>query len=297
MDTVILGEIEQGLDVYLDRLAAQADAFFIINRVKIHTDFHGRYESGLMKMLAIGLGNQDGAFQLHNHGVHGLRDLMPKVATYILTHSKLVAGIATIEDGYHRPVELAVLPHDEILSREPGLLERSRDFVPRLPVDDVDVLIVDEIGKEISGAGMDTNVIGRFWIDGEPDPDTPRIKALVALDLTEASHGNACGIGLADFTTQRLVDKIDFQVTALNIRTSGFLRRGHIPLVLATEDDAIDAALHHVFRRNPGARRDARVVRIRNTLALDHLQVSASLIDDVRASPGFISLAAEGTQP
>ena len=288
METDVLGETAAGYPLYIDRNVAEADGLIIANRVKIHTDFHGPHESGLLKMLAIGLGKETGAASIHQQGVFGLRNIMPEVAKGLLGKINLIAGIATIEDGYHRPVELAVLPPDQLVSGEQTLLQQSRDLMPRIPADEIDVLIIDKMGKDISGAGMDTNIIGRWFIKGEPEPETPRVKALVVLDLTEASHGNATGIGLADFTTQRLFDKINFPMTTKNIYTSGFLERGRLPLVYATDEEAIEMALAHVFRANPDQRPNARVVRIANTLDLEEVQVTANLLDEARRDPGFV---------
>jgi hypothetical protein len=289
METVILGETADGFPLHFDRNAAEADGLIIANRVKIHTDFHGPHESGLLKMLAIGLGKENGAARIHSFGVHGLRSIMPEVAKALLPKINLIAGVGTVEDGYHRPVRLELLRPAELVAGEQRLLAEARRLMPRLPVDDIDVLIVDLMGKDISGAGMDTNVIGRWRIAGEPEPEAPRVKALVVLDLTEASHGNATGIGLADFTTRRLLDKIDFPIFTKNVFTSGFPLRGYIPLVYDTDAAAIDAALTSVFRANPAGRADARVVRIRSTLDLEEVQVSPNLLDEVRAAPGFIA--------
>lgn len=288
METVILGETVDGFPLHFDRNAAEADGLIIANRVKIHTDFHGPHESGLLKMLAIGLGKENGAARIHSFGVHGLRNIMPEVARALLPKINLVAGVATVEDGYHRPVIIEMLTPALLAQGEQRLLDECRRLMPRLPVDDIDVLIVDLMGKDISGAGMDTNIIGRWRIAGEPEPETPRVKALVVLDLTESSHGNATGVGLADFTTRRLLDKIDFPIFTKNIFTSGFPLRGYIPLVYETDEAAIEAALAHVFRANPDGRGAARVIRIRSTLDLDEIQVSPSLLDEVRASPGFV---------
>ncbi len=288
MDTVILGETASGFPLHLDRHVAEADGFMIANRIKIHTDFHGPHESGLLKMLAIGLGKEHGAARHHSYGVPGLRDIMPEVAQALLQRVNLIAGVATVEDGYHRPVLLELLKPDQVVAGEQRLLAEARWLMPRLPVNDIDVLIVDYLGKDISGTGMDTNVIGRLRIEGEPEPEAPRIRALVVLDLTDASHGNATGTGLADFTTRRLLDKIDFPTTSKNIFTSGFLARGRIPLIYETDEAAINAALDHVFRADPAARDAARIIRIRSTLDLEEIQVSASLLDEVRASDGFI---------
>jgi Lactate racemase N-terminal domain len=290
MDTVTLGQTASGLPVYFDRFVAEADGLIIANRVKIHTDFHGATESGLLKMTAIGLGKERGASLVHSYGVRGLRDFIPEIAQAALEKINLLAGFATVEDGYHRLVHLEAFRAGEIAAGERRLLDMARSLSPSLPVDDIDVLIVDQIGKEISGAGMDTNVIGRWFIEGEPEPDRPRIKAIVVLDLTDATHGNATGIGLADFTVRRVMDKIDFALTTKNIFTSGFLQRGRIPLVFETDAEAIDAALFHVFRANPQARPNARVMRIRNTLELEELWITPNLIDEVKAAPGFISV-------
>jgi hypothetical protein len=288
MDTVIIGETASGFPLHLDRHVAEADGLMIANRIKIHTDFHGPHESGLLKMLAIGLGKEQGAARHHSYGVRGLRDIMPEAAQALLQRVNLIAGVATVEDGYHRPVLLELLKPDEIVSGEQRLLTEARRLMPRLPVDNIDVLIVDYLGKDISGTGMDTNVIGRLRIEGEPEPEAPHIRALVVLDLTAASHGNATGIGLADFTTRRLLDKIDFPTTSKNIFTSGFLARGRIPLVYETDEAAINTALDHLFRTDPTARDSARIMRIRSTLDLEEIQVSPSLLDEVRASDGFI---------
>ncbi|MBI1277708.1 MAG: DUF2088 domain-containing protein [Anaerolineaceae bacterium] len=288
METVILGHTGRGQPVHFDRFAAEADGYMICNRIKIHTDFHGPHESGLIKMLGIGMAKEIGAASLHDHGVVGLRDYMPENARLVLQNTHFMAGFGVVEDGYHRPVHLEAFTKSNVEIGEKRLLDLARSLMPRLPVDDIDVLIIDFMGKDISGAGMDTNVIGRWRIPGEPEPETPRIKAIVILDLTEASHGNAIGTGLADFTTRRLLDKIDFPVTTKNAFTSGFLMRGNLPMVFATDAEAIDAALTSVFRANPQAHGGARVMRIRSTLDLEQIWVSATLLDEVTASDGFI---------
>lgn len=288
METVILGETDRGMPVHFDRYAAEADGYMICNRIKIHTDFHGPHESGLIKMLGIGMAKETGAASLHSFGVVGLRDYMPENARLVLQRTRFIAGFGTVEDGYHRPVHLEAFTKADLWDGEMRLLDLGRRLMPRLPADQIDVLIIDMMGKDISGAGMDTNVIGRWRIAGEPEPERPRIKAIVVLDLTEASHGNATGTGLADFTTRRLLDKIDFPITTKNAFTSGFLMRGNLPMVFETDAEAIDAAITSVFRSHPQDRSNARVMRIRSTLDLEALSVSAALLDDVRASEGFI---------
>jgi len=292
MDTMVIGHTPRGLPIHLDRNVFEADGLIIANRVKPHTDFHGPTESGLLKMLAIGLGKERGAAMLHSYGLLGLREYVPEVAAVILEKIPFLAGFATVEDGYHRPVRLQAFRAGELPDGERQCLALAYQLMPQLPVEDIDVLIVDRLGKDVSGAGMDTNIIGRLRIPGEPEPPSPRIKAIVALDLTEASHGNAIGIGLADFTTQRLVSHIDFKITSVNVFTSGFLERGRLPIVLATDTEAVEAALTHVFRANGQGIATARVMRIADTLALEKLWVSPALLGEVKASDGFISASA-----
>ncbi len=288
MDVVVTGTTEQGWPLHLDRNVAGADGLIIANRIKVHTDFHGPHESGLLKMLAVGLGKERGAAWIHSHGTRGLRDIMPQIGAGLLRHVNFLAGVGTVEDGYHRPVMLEVFGPDDLIAGEQRLLQRARALMPRLPVDDIDLLIIDRMGKDISGAGMDTNIIGRWMMEGEPEPEAPRVKAIVVLDLTPATHGNATGIGLADFMTRRLYEKIDLPLTTLNIFTSGGLLRGRLPLVYEDDEQVIDMALRHVFRSHPEDREQARIVRIGSTLDLETVQVSASVLRDVQNAPGLL---------
>jgi hypothetical protein len=272
----------------MDRHAAEADGILFLNRVKRHTSFHGPLESGLHKMLAIGLGKERAAALLHSRGPDGLRDDMPEVARLLLMKAKVLAGFGVVEDGYHRIVAARGLGPAEMEAGERELLELSRGLSPGLPFPEVDVLVVDEMGKNISGTGMDTNVIGRLRIAGKPEPESPKVKALVVLDLTEATHGNALGIGLADFTVRALLDKVDWRLTATNVLASGFIERGKVPLVLPGPSEALSAAMAHVFRGDPDGWRKARVLRIRNTLELEEFHVSDALLDEARAMPGFL---------
>lgn len=288
MEVEVVGETEQGWPLHLDRHVAEADGLIIANRIKVHTDFHGPHESGLLKMLAIGLGKERGAAWIHSHGTQGLREIMPQIAAGLLRHVNLLAGVATVEDGYHRPVELEVFDSEDLIAGEQRLLQRSRELMPSLPVDDIDLLVIERMGKDISGAGMDTNIIGRWMMEGEPEPEAPRVRAIAVLDLTEATHGNATGVGLADFITRRLFDKIDLPLTTVNTFTSGGLLRGRLPLVYENDEQAIDMALRHVFRSHPEEREFARVVRIGSTLELDTMQVSASVLQDLRDAPDLL---------
>ena len=215
-------ELPQGtlpVKAYFDRKAFQADATIAINRIKVHTDYHGPYESGLMKMLVIGLGKQAQATAIHTHGVRGLREVIPQVARQILAHANVIMGVAIVENAYDQTMLVRAIPAQEIPDREPGLLAVARVNMPSLPVDELDILIIDEMGKDISGAGIDTNIIGRMMIAGEPEPDAPRIASIVVRDLTDVSRGNAVGVGLADVITRRLFEKINLKVAPSSKKT------------------------------------------------------------------------------
>jgi hypothetical protein len=289
LDTVVLGATAGGLPAHFDAIAAGADGVMLINRIKMHTSFHGALESGLHKMLAIGMGKERAATLLHSRGPDGLRDDMPEVARVLLAKVPFLAGFGVVEDGTHRPVALKGLSAAELEAGEQELLKLARSLAPALPFADLDVLVVERMGKDISGTGMDTNVIGRLRIPGKPEPESPKVKAIVVCDLTEATHGNALGMGLADFATRRLAAKVDFRLTAKNVLASGFLERGRVPLVLADETEALRAALDHVFRNAADKRPAARVVCIRSTLDLQDFLVSENLIEAARKLPGYLS--------
>ncbi len=288
MDTVLLGKTPGGLPAYFDAIAAQADGILILNRVKMHTSFHGSLESGLHKMLAIGMGKEKAATLLHSRGPEGLRDDMPEVARFLLTKVPFLAGFGVVEDGYHRPVTLRGLSASELNAGEQELLRLSKSLAPSLPFPNVDVLVIDRMGKDISGTGMDTNVIGRLRIPGHAEPTEPHVKAIVVLDLSEATHGNALGMGLADFTVKKLADKVDFSLTGKNVLASGFLERGRLPVVLGDPAEALQAALNHVFRDHPEGRATARVLHIGSTLELEEFRVSENLIGEMRKLPGYL---------
>ena len=284
MEVVDMGLTSCGLPAWLDKNVAEADGLIIANRIKLHTDFRGPHESGLLKMLAVGLGKETGARTIHQQGVTGLRDYMPVIAKHLLQSINFVAGFGVVEDGYHQVAMLEGFGADTVVAGDQRLLQRSRELMPRLPIDDLDVLIIDEMGKDISGAGMDTNIIGRWLVEGEPEPESPRIKRIVILDLTPASHGNATTYGLADFMSRKLFDKIDFPITMKNMFTSGFLLRCRMPLVFESDEETIKAALFDAFRADPSQCADARVMRIKNTLTLDKLEnllVSENLLHEM----------------
>ena len=281
MEVVNTGITSVGMPAFLDKNVAEADGLIISNRTKVHTDFRGPHESGLLKMLAIGLGKETGARTIHQQGTVGLRDYMPVVAQHLLGPSNFLAGFGVVEDGYHTVAQLEGFRADTVVEGDQRLLRRSRGLMPSLPVEDIDVLIIDEMGKNISGAGMDTNIIGRWMVEGDPEPESPRVKRIAILDLTPESHGNATTYGLADFMSRKLFDKIDFPVTIKNMFTSGFLLRCRMPLVFESDEETIKAALFDAFRSDPSQIPDARVVRIKNTLELENLWVSANIATEL----------------
>ncbi len=261
--------------LFLDRHAAEADGIVLINRIKPHTDFHGRYESGLVKMAIIGLGKEAAALALHRFGVRGLRDLIPLAAAQLLATGRVLFGLAIVENAYEATTLIEAIPGNRILDREPILLAVAYRQQPSLPLEDIDVLIVDRLGKNISGTGMDTNIIGRLRIAGETEPDSPRIKMILVTDLTDESHGNAVGTGLADIITTRLAAKIDHRITYINVATSGFLERGKVPLAAPTDAAGLELALRASGCLDPAR---ARVIRIRDTLHLGEILASPAAV-------------------
>ena len=284
MEVVPLDATGLETKLFMDRFAWESDGVILINRIKLHTDFHGRFESGLVKMCVIGLGKEKQAREMHLFGVHGLRDLVPKAAERVLATGKILLGVAIVENACEETAVIEALPAANILQREPELLEMASKNMARLPVDELDVLIIDQLGKNISGSGIDTNIIGRIRIDGETEPDSPHIRSIVVTDLTPETHGNACGLGLADVITQRLRDKIDFDVTYTNIITSGFLERGKMPVVGATDREALEIALRGAGCRDPES---ARIIRVRDTLHLSELLVSSAVLEELRGRPAL----------
>jgi hypothetical protein len=282
MEVVQVGQLEDGTPVMINRLALEADGIALINRVKPHTSFRGPFESGLMKMLTIGLGSHKGATLAHSQGAQGLARLIPAWGEVILKKAPVLLGVALVEDPYEHTALIEVLRPEQFASREPQLLVLARENMPRLLVRGIDVLVVEEMGKDISGTGMDTNVLGRMMLPGVKEPDEPGVARVVTLGLSERTHGNANGMGLADIVTRRLFEAIDFKVTYANAFTSTFLNRAYVPVVMETDRQAIEAALE-VQRLADPAR--ARVARIRNTLDLARIQLSESLYEEFKTHP------------
>ena len=285
MDVEQVSSLDDGYPVYFDRIALAADAVVLVNRIKRHTCFQGRIESGLAKMCAIGLGKHKGASSIHQFGFAGLRDTMPRVARRLVTCTNVVGGIGILENAYGGTAEVHGLTADEIGGdREADLLERSRALSPRLAFDDVDVLVVDRMGKDISGSGFDTHVIGRVRMPSASDAawPGPTVRVIVALDLTDKTHGNAAGLGLADIVTRRLIERVDFHATMTNHRTSGEggAFRSKIPVVLADEVAAVQAAIGCCGRGRPES---VRLARIQSTAFVETLEISGPLLEEARS--------------
>jgi hypothetical protein len=275
METETIGETAEGHGVFVDRNALGADGIIVVNRIKPHTDFRGQTESGLTKMMAIGLGKRTQAEVVHSMGSRGLRDVIPQVAETMLEKIPIRMGLAIMENGYGDASDLVAVKPGDLRSVEPRLLRAAKSHASRIPFDEIDILIVDYIGKEISGAGLDTNVIGRLRMGSEPWVRRPRIKTILLLDLTDASHGNAAGTGLGDLTTERLVKKMDRDITLTNLMVSTFVERGTIPPTYPTDRDAFETAMYlHRFRKPD----ELRVVRIKSTLHLEEIWASEALM-------------------
>lgn len=270
--------------LFMDKFAFLSDGVILINKVKPHTDFRGLYESGLTKMSVIGLGKEKGARSIHRFGVFGLSELLPVACRKILSAGKILGGIALIENAYDETMIVKALLAGEILDKEPELLDIAKKNRPSFPVDNIDLLILDRMGKNISGVGIDTNIIGRLKIHGQKEPKSPAIKAIMVTDLTDESHGNATGVGLADVITRKLAEKIDYNITYTNIITSSFFERGKLPLVAETDQNGMVYALRSCGYIQPG---EERIIRAKDTLHLNELYVSDRILNEIKDRPNI----------
>jgi hypothetical protein len=280
METVEVGRTEAGTPVFTSREALEAEGLVVINRVKPHTDFEStRLGSGILKMCAIGLGKVDGAAAAHRAAaLHGYEASILAASRLVRSRIRLVAGVALVEDPHHHLARVEVIPAAAVEAREPELLALARSWMPALPFSEIDVLIVDEIGKNVSGAGMDTNVIGR-GVHGEPFRTArARARVIYARGLTPESHGNAVGMGLADVISSRLAAAVDPRITYTNAITALTPATVRVPMHFATDAECLRAALR-VSAADPER---ARIVRVRNTLALDRFVASAAYADEVK---------------
>jgi hypothetical protein len=293
METVVVGHLDDGTPCYMDRLAHEADGVVVVNRVKAHTAFRSDIESGLCKMLAIGLGKQQGAETIHTRG---LAATIPLAASVALGSGKVVLGLALVENAYHHLHTVRAVPPASFLDADRELLVLANSLLPRVPFEQLDLLIVDELGKNISGSGMDYNIVG-MWrrIGGEK---RPLFKRIAVLRITPQSEGNGLGVGIADFTTRGLFDRLDLQKTYMNGLTAGAIDAMKIPAVMESERSACEAALKAA--NCTGA---PRVAWIKNTLDLEEMLVSEALLPEAAAistllvdgQPDHIAFEADGT--
>lgn len=273
LEVVQIGETEDDIPVLLDKLASEADYIVPINRIKSHTDFEYEIESGLMKMMAIGLGKQKGAATYHQAFFnYGYPRIILTVARKVLQSGRILFGVGTVENGYCQTARIGVLGPEEMEEREKDLLKEAKSFEPHLPFENVDILIIDEMGKDISGAGIDTKVVGRIYMPLlEKEPETPKVKRIIVCDLTKNSEGNAVGVGMADFVTKRLVDKVDIDATYINAITGGDPEHAKIPLTLKNDREAIDVAAESIGLIDRGG---LRIMRIKDTKHLGEVDIS-----------------------
>ncbi|QDS99917.1 DUF2088 domain-containing protein [Adhaeretor mobilis] len=276
MECVKLASVKTG-DVWMDRHCYESAGVLVLNRVKLHTCFSGPVQSGITKMMVVGMGKTPSAQTFHSSPTPQMKHMLLEMGQVLIDSGKIFAGLAILEDGFDETAELHALRPGEILDREPKLLEKHREYFPGIPIDELNTLVVDSIGKTFSGTGMDTNVIGYRGVKGYEDLDRPNISVIAALSLVEASKGNAIGVGLADFITQRLRDEIDESKTFLNVYTTGDMERAKIPATLADDETVFEK----IFERY-GAE---RFMLVPNTLHLDHLYVSEDLREEVAAHP------------
>ena len=283
METVEIGRMGWGLPVHVDRHAFEADHIVLVNRVKPHTNFRCHVESGLLKILVIGLGKHQGALLAHRAAVDvGLERMVPEVGRFSLGKLPILFGLGSVENARHQTGLVRALLPEELEQGEAQMLQEAWRLLGRIPFEFLHLLVVDEIGKDISGTGMDPNVIGRMYFPPNEEPKSPRYVRILVRDLTKKTAGNAVGMGLADFGTRRLANKINFHYTYTNALTGLSPMRSKMPIIFETDRDAIQGSLKTIGLTEPP---DAKVARIRNTLAVEYLQVSEALVPEVKGRP------------
>lgn len=285
MDVTQIGEVDGLTVLYATDLLA-CDGVILANRIKAHTEISGPVESGLWKMAAIGAGKHLGALQAHSRGLAATGEVVRKLAPIVFREANIILGVAVLENALDQTRDVVVLPTAEIEQAEPRLLEESRSHLPRLLIHDIDVLVVDHMGKDVSGAGMDPNVLGRSVIG--PKNPAMNVNQVVVLDLTEASHGNATGIGMAHVTTRRLFDKVDFAATFANGLTARAIEGSRLPAFMDNDRMAIQCAQRMTLADDPTR---LRTVRIPDTLHLTDIWVSEALLDEVAAHPDLTQVS------
>ncbi|OPX91980.1 MAG: hypothetical protein A4E54_00104 [Pelotomaculum sp. PtaB.Bin117] len=277
-EVVEIGATPDGIKVFCDINAWRADGIIVCNRIKPHTTFHGPVESGLMKMMAVGLGKTRGATCFHRLEPRRMARALVEIGDVFTRSGKIIGAIGIVENSYEDTAIIEAVSPDKLVEVEERLLEEAYRFIPRLPADKLDFLIVRQMGKNFSGTGMDTNVIGRMRIAGVPEPETPFVARIVVLDLSGVSHGNATGVGLADITTRRLADKMDSRTTYLNCITSGNVQRAMLPIIMPDDRTAIEAAVRSLSADEP---LNLKGAVINNTLELEYMWVTGSVADEL----------------
>lgn len=285
MEVVHLGDAADGYPVYVDRNAQEADHIVVVNRVKTHTKFEGPVESGLMKMMAIGMGKQRGAEYYHKAAVRlTFQRIVETVGLEVVRRCPVLFGLGIVENAYHQPCRIQALPPEKILEGEKELLIQAKARMARLPFDEIDVLVVDRIGKDISGTGMDTNVTGRNRDILGDFLSIPRVKRIFVRDLTKETGGNAIGIGFADFTTSRVVEKMDRQKTYINCLTGISPEKGAIPMYYDSDREALEACFMTI---GDVTIPDVRLIHIRDTLQLTRFRASEAFAGEIRQNPNL----------
>ncbi|MBE5997208.1 MAG: DUF2088 domain-containing protein [Lachnospiraceae bacterium] len=280
MDTVETGRTPDGQSVWLDAFAAKADKIIVVNRIKPHTSFRGKYESGLMKMMAIGLGKQKGADACHSSGYKYMAERIPEFGEVHLSRSHIAFGVGILENAFDRTAKIAVLTRDEIRTGEPELLAEAFSMMPKIRFDSCDVLVVDEIGKDISGGGMDPNITGAFATPYASGGLHAQMRCILA--LTEKTHGSAYGMGAADVVSKRLFDAVDFEKTYPNSITSTALAFSKLPIVMPCDRDAIALCVKSCSDIN---RDSPRIIHIKNTLSLGEIGISEAMLAEAEENP------------
>lgn len=275
MDVVPVATSLNGYPVFVDKIASEADGVVVVNRVKPHTGFDGPIESGLMKMMAIGLGKHKGCHHVHRQAVkYGFSKVISDIGSLILQKLPILFGLGIVENHFDSTACIAACLPSQFYHTESELLKKAKQYMARLPFEDIDILVIDEMGKNISGTGMDTNVIGRIMRIGQEEPDRPRISRIVILDVTPESHGNAIGIGLADITTEYAVNKLNIKAMATNAIAAMSPEKARLPMTMLTDKDAVVAAMKTIGAIAP---KDVKMVHIKNTLQMETLHISHTL--------------------
>ncbi len=280
METVVIGRVDDGRPVHLDKHASEADGIILLGRIKPHTCFHGTYESGLLKMMAIGVAKQQGAESCHAQGFGKMAENVVKFGSVCLEKANILFGLAVVENAFDDTCKIEAVPKEDILRREPALLEEAKALMPRILFPEFDILVIDQIGKNFSGDGADPNISGSYctpYASGGP-----KYERYAILDLSDETHGNASGLGMADVTTKRAFDKIDFDASYPNSLTSRMLNVVRVPMVLKNDELALKTAIYACIGADKSA---PRIVRIKNTSHVDEIWISEALLEEARANP------------